>query len=104
MLFPVKQNRQGFVELPQDFPGPKSVWSAARSTHLFEGPDMMTDTDWMMHAKATRSMASRSLRHGDTEVAQQLFQAASRMETCAAAAAAVMSPGSKVVKLMAEIR
>ena len=65
---------------------------------------MLTDTDWIMHAKATRSMASRSLRHGETEVAQQLFQAASKMETIAATAAAVMSPGSKVVKLVAETR
>jgi hypothetical protein len=74
-----------------------------RSTHLFEGTDMLTDTDWMMHAKATRSMASRSLRHGETEVAQRLFQAASQMETFAAAAA-VMSPGCKVVKLTAKTR
>jgi hypothetical protein len=71
---------------------------------MFEGADMLTDTDWVMHAKATRSMASRSLRHGETEVAQRLFQAASQMETIAAATAAVMSPGSKVVKLTAESR
>ena len=71
---------------------------------MFEGADMLTDTDWVMHAKATRGMASRSLRQGETEVAQRLFQAASQMETIAAAAAAVMSPGSKVVKLTAETR
>jgi hypothetical protein len=65
---------------------------------------MLTDTDWIMHAKATRSMASRSLRHGETEVAQRLFQAASQMEKIAAAATAVMSPGSKVVKLRAGTR
>jgi len=65
---------------------------------------MLTDTDWIMHAKATRSMASRSLRHGEIEVAQRLFRAASQMETMAAAATAVMSPGSKVVKLGAATR
>ena len=75
-----------------------------RSTHLFEGTDMLTDTDWIMHAKATRSMASRSLRHGETEVAQRLFRAASKMETIAAATTAVMTPGSKVVKLRVRTR
>ena len=65
---------------------------------------MLTDTDWMMHAKATRSMASRSLRQGETEVAQRLFQAATQMETIAASAPAVMSPAGKVVKLVAETR
>jgi hypothetical protein len=65
---------------------------------------MLTGTDWIMHAKATRSMASRSLRHGETDVAQRLFQAASQMETIAAAAPAVMSPAGKVVKLVAETR
>jgi hypothetical protein len=70
-----------------------------RSTHLFERADMLTDIDWIMHAKATRSMASRSLRQGETEVAQRLFQAASEMETFAATATAIMSPESKVVKL-----
>jgi hypothetical protein len=69
--------------------------------HLFEEADMLTNTDWIMHAKATRSMASRSLRHGETDVAQRLFQAASQMEMIAAESA-VMSPASKVVKLVAE--
>ena len=50
---------------------------------------MLTNTDWIMHAKATRSMASRSLRQAETEVAQRLFQAASQMDIIAAAAAAV---------------
>ena len=40
---------------------------------------MLTDTDWMMHAKATRSMASRSLRQGETEIARKLFQAATQI-------------------------
>jgi hypothetical protein len=73
-------------------------------THLFEEADMLTDTDWKMHAKATRSMASRSLRHGETDVAQRLFQAASQMEKIAASAPAVMSPAGEVVKLAAGTR
>jgi len=65
---------------------------------LFDGVDMLTDTDWIMHAKAIRSMASRSLRHGETEVAQRLFNAASQMETIAKEATTV-STGGKGVKL-----
>ena len=49
----------------------------------FHGVEMLTNIDWTMHAKATRSMALRSLRHGETETAKRLFQAASRMETIA---------------------
>jgi len=49
----------------------------------FYGVEMLTETDWTMHAKATRSMAFRSLRHGETETAQRLFQAASQMDTIA---------------------
>ena len=49
----------------------------------FHGVEMLTHIDWIMHAKATRSMAFRSLRHGETETAKRLFQAASRMETIA---------------------
>ncbi len=59
---------------------------------------MLTDTDWMMHAKATRSMASRSLRQGETEVAQRLFQAATQMETIAQMTPS-MAQGGNVVKL-----
>jgi len=59
---------------------------------------MLTDTDWMMHAKATRSMASRSLRQGETEVAQRLFQAATQMETIAQTTPS-MAQGGNVVKL-----
>lgn len=59
---------------------------------------MLTDTDWMMHAKATRSMASRSLRQGETEVAQRLFQAATQMENIAQVASST-AQGGKVVKL-----
>jgi hypothetical protein len=65
---------------------------------LFEGTDMLTDTDWMMHAKATRSMASRSLRQGETEVAQRLFQAATQMETIARMTPST-AQGGNVVKL-----
>jgi hypothetical protein len=65
---------------------------------LFEGTDMLTDTDWMMHAKATRSMASRSLRQGETEVAQRLFQAATQMETIAQTTPST-AQGGNVVKL-----
>jgi len=61
---------------------------------------MLTDTDWMMHAKATRSMASRSLRQGETEVAQRLFQAATQMENIAQMATSVPT-GGNVVKLTA---
>jgi hypothetical protein len=59
---------------------------------------MLTDTDWMMHAKATRSMASRSLRQGETEVAQRLFQAASQMENIAQMTPST-TQGGNVVKL-----
>ena len=61
---------------------------------------MLTDTDWMMHAKATRNMASRSLRQGETEVAQRLFQAATQMETIAQMATSAPA-GGNVVKLTA---
>jgi hypothetical protein len=59
---------------------------------------MLTDTDWMMHAKATRSMASRSLRQGETEVAQRLFQAATQMETIAQTTPST-AQGGNIVKL-----
>lgn len=59
---------------------------------------MLTDTDWIMHAKATRGMASRSLRQGETEVAQRLFQAATQMENIARMAASNPNTGN-VVKL-----
>ena len=59
---------------------------------------MLTDTDWMMHAKATRSMASRSLRQGETEVAQRLFQAATQMETIARMTPSTVQSGN-IVKL-----
>ena len=54
----------------------------------------------MMHAKATRSMASRSLRQGETEVAQRLFQAATQMETIARMTPST-AQGGNVVKLTA---
>lgn len=59
---------------------------------------MLTDTDWMMHAKATRSMASRSLRQGETEVARKLFQAATQMETIAQMTPSA-AQGGNIVKL-----
>jgi hypothetical protein len=59
---------------------------------------MLTDTDWMMHAKATRSMASRSLRQGETEVAQRLFQAATQMEIIAQTTPST-AQGGNIVKL-----
>jgi hypothetical protein len=59
---------------------------------------MLSDIDWMMHAKAIRSMAFRTLRHGETEVALRLLHAASQMEILAQEAAAA-SLGGKVVKL-----
>ena len=59
---------------------------------------MLTDTDWMMHAKATRSMASRSLRQGETEVAQRLFQAATQMENIAQMTPST-AQGGNIVKL-----
>lgn len=61
---------------------------------------MLTDTDWMMHAKATRSMASRSLRQGETEIARKLFQAATQMENIAQMTPSTVQ-GGNVVKLTA---
>ena len=101
MLSIVEKSRYGVAEPSQN---EHRVKRRIRLTHMFEEADMLTDTDWIMHAKATRSMAARSLRHGETEVARRLFQAASQMDIIAAAAAAVMSPGGKVVKLTAETR
>jgi hypothetical protein len=60
-----------------------SVHFLCFSPLIFHGVEMLTNIDWTMHAKATRSMAFRSLRHGETETAKRLFQAASRMETIA---------------------
>ena len=64
---------------------------------------MLTDTDWIMHAKATRSMTFRSLRHGETAIAQRLFQAASQMETIAREAAGAPVAGMAKLTLVNNI-
>ena len=53
---------------------------------------MLTHIDWIMHAKATRSMAFRSLRHGETETAKRLFQAASGWRPSRAKPSKLLSP------------
>jgi hypothetical protein len=45
--------------------------------------EMITQKDWMIHAKATRDMAKRALNYGDTQAATAFFAAARRMELIA---------------------
>jgi hypothetical protein len=44
---------------------------------------MITHSDWMMHAKATRSLGLRALNQGDAQAAAAFFSAARRMEQMA---------------------
>ena len=45
---------------------------------------MVNSEDWIMHAKATKSMATRALLHGEVEASKKLFQSAQQMESEAA--------------------
>ncbi|GEO39989.1 hypothetical protein SAE02_41370 [Skermanella aerolata] len=45
--------------------------------------DMLTHNDWIMHAKATRSLGLRALNQGDAQAAATFFSAARRMEQMA---------------------
>ena len=57
---------------------------------------MITHNDWIMHAKATRSLGLRALNHGDAQAATTLFSAARRMEQMAEQQGSILMEDSPV--------